>query len=455
MYRFAEQDLMRWFTKSRRKPLIIRGARQVGKSTIVRNFALINKITIHEVNLERHPRLDKLFKTSSTDNILQELSFIAGKGSIKSGKSLLFLDELQATPAAIPFLRYLYEEHSELDVVCAGSLLEFTLSDHSYSMPVGRVEYLFLGPMSFSECLIAHDDNDLHELIANYSDGYFPLAAHERLLYRFRDYLITGGMPEAVLASSEGEDYQNILDVQTSIIETYTDDFGKYGRGPQLSRLQTVFRHVPANLGKKVKYSQIDAESQARDLKPVIELLTKAGVLTSAFHCDANGLPLRAEIKAKVQKLYFLDVGLVNNLCGVHHIAMEELSSTSFINKGALAEQFVAQQLLCSGPNNRTPELNYWIREGKANNAEIDFIQAHNGVIYPIEVKAGQAGTMKSLHRFMYEKQCPCAVRFDLNPPSEQDVDVSFKLGNGSAQVAYKLKSRPVYMADFFANIVS
>jgi uncharacterized protein len=455
MYRSAEEDLKKWFTKSRRKPLIIRGARQVGKSTLVKIFAASNAITLHEINLERHPQLNQLFKTSSTENILKELSFIIGKGDIKNGKTLLFLDELQATPAAIPFLRYLYEEHPELAVVCAGSLLEFTLAEHSYSMPVGRIEYLFMGPMTFSEFLIAHNENDLHELIANYSKGYFPLSAHERLLYRFRDYLIVGGMPEVVLASREAEDYQSISAIQASIIETYTDDFGKYARGSQLNRLQTVFRYVPANIGQKVKYSHIDPQSQARDLKPVIDLLSKAGILTSAFHCDANGLPLRAEINSKVHKLYFLDVGLVNSLCGIQHISMEELSSISFINKGALAEQFVAQHLLWSGVKNRTPELNYWIREGKANNAEIDFIQAHNGKVYPIEAKAGQAGSMKSLHRFMYEKQCPFAIRFDLNPPNEQDVNVAFKLGTGSVKTQYKLKSWPVYMAEFFPNIIS
>jgi predicted AAA+ superfamily ATPase len=259
-------------------------------------------------------------------------------------------------------------------------------------------------------------------------------------------------MPEAVLASTENESHQSMIDSQASIVETYTDDFGKYGRGSQLARLQTVFRYVPANIGQKLKYSQIDPQCQSRDLKPIIELLSKAGIITSAFHCDANGLPLRAEMNTKVQKLYFLDVGLVNAICGVHHISMEELSSVSFINKGALAEQFVAQHLLWSGAKNRTPELNYWIREGKANNAEIDFIQSYNGQIYPIEVKAGQAGSMKSLHRFMHEKKCPCAVRFDLNPPNEQNVDVSFKLGNGSQHTQYKLKSRPVYMAEFLKN---
>ena len=454
MYRLAQKDLKKWFTKTRRKPLIIRGARQVGKSTLVRQFADANKLTLHEINLERHQQLNDLFKNSTVANILKELSFAIGKGAIKSTKSILFLDEVQATPAVIPLLRYFYEEYPELAIICAGSLLEFTLADHNFSMPVGRVEYLFLGPMTYSEFLLAHNENDLYELIYDYKQGNFPNAAHERLLYRFRDYLVVGGMPEAVLVSSEKEDFESISDVHSSILETYIDDFGKYGRGSQLTRLQTVFQYIPAHIGEKVKYSKIDSQSQARDLKPVISLLSKAGIINSAYHCAANGIPLRSEINEKVHKLYFLDVGLVNSMCGLQHISMEDLVNTSFIKNGAITEQFAAQHLLYRGKNNKTPELNYWIKEGKANNAEVDFILSHNSNIYPIEVKAGQAGSMKSLHRFMFEKKSPCAIRFDLNPPTEQEVDVSFKLGKASEHIKYTLKSRPVYMAEFFENIV-
>ena len=249
MYRLAQKDLKKWFTKTRSKPLIIREARQVGKSTLVRQFADANKLTLHEINLERHQQLNDLFKNSTVANILKELSFAIGKGAIKSTKSILFLDEVQATPAVIPLLRYFYEEYPELAIICAGSLLEFTLADHNFSMPVGRVEYLFLGPMTYSEFLLAHNEHDLYELIHDYKQGDFPKTAHERLLYRFRDYLVVGGMPEAVLVSSEKEDFESISDVHSSILETYIDDFGKYGRGSQLTRLQTVFQYVPAHIG--------------------------------------------------------------------------------------------------------------------------------------------------------------------------------------------------------------
>ena len=404
MYRSKETHLQKWYSKNRRKPLIIRGARQVGKSTLVRNFAKSQAIDLFEINLERHKNLEFIFKESNTKEVLKELSFAIGKGSIKTENSLLFLDEIQATPSAIPLLRYLYEDYPNLAILCAGSLLEFTLADHSYSMPVGRVEYMYLQPMSFSEFLLAHNISDLYELITNLTTYSIPLSAHKRLLECFRDYLLIGGMPEAVLASSEGEDSESIFDIQASIIETYIDDFAKYGKGNQLNRLQYLFKYIPANLGQKVKYSHIDPHSQARDIKPIIDLLDKAGIISKAYHCNSNGLPLRSEINTKVQKLYFLDVGLVNKICGIQHISLEDLKSIDFINKGQLAEQFIAQQFLATEKAKQTPELNYWIREGKANNAEIDFIKVINGDIYPVEVKAGKSGTMKSLHLFMYEK---------------------------------------------------
>ena len=454
MYRHSIEDLKKWFNKKRRKPLIIRGARQVGKSTLIRHFAKEEKITLYEINLERHRKLNSLFRDGSTEEVLKELEYICGKGSLLKGRSLLFLDEIQATPDAIAFLRYLYEEYPDLAVVSAGSLLEFTLSKHSYSMPVGRIEYLFLGPMLFSEFLLAHKENDLYELLNKYRSGVIPLSAHERLLQQFRSYLLVGGMPEAVFASCEGEGSESISDAHSGIIETYLDDFNKYGKSSQFERLQTVFRYVPSNVGQKVKYSHIDPQNQARDLKAAIELLRKAGVIMGAYHCDGNGLPLRSEINLKVQKLYFLDVGLLNNLCGVQHISMESLSSHEFINRGALAEQFVAQHIHLNGGRNRTPELNYWLREGKSNNAEIDFLLPHNGQIFPIEVKSGKSGSLKSLHRFMHDKKSPYAIRFDLNRPSQQTVDVGFKVGSGSTRVTYQINSYPVYLAEYLNNLI-
>jgi len=448
MKRYAEDDMARWFRKPRRKPLVIRGARQVGKSTLVRNFAAQKGLTLHEINLERYRGLDALFRDGSTAEVIRELAYACGSTAIGSKKSLLFLDEIQATPNAIPFLRYLYEDLPELAVVAAGSLLEFTLGKHDYSMPVGRIEYLFLGPMTFSEFLLARGEEDLSTLLSEFMGSNLPSTAHERLLLHFRDYLLIGGMPEAILGDCEGDGFADVADVHNSIIETYIDDFGKYARDSQLARLQTVFRYVPRHAGKKVIYAGIDPHCQARDLKPVIDLLLKANVILAAQHCDANGVPLRAEVDWRVRKLYFLDVGLLNSMGGRSHISIEQLRAGRFVNEGVLAEQFVAQHLRLASSRNRTPELNYWLREGRSNNAEIDFLIDHEGRVVPVEVKAGKAGSLKSLHRFMHDKQISEAIRFDLNLPSEQRVDVRFRLGKGAGHVQYKLYSLPVYTAE-------
>jgi uncharacterized protein len=455
MRRYAENDMTRWFRKPRRKPLVIRGARQVGKSTLVRNFAKQQGLTLHEINLERHRNLNALFREGTIREVIRELAYACGSSSIRSEKSLLFLDEIQATPDAIPFLRYLYEDLPELAVVAAGSLLEFTLGKHDYSMPVGRIEYLFLGPMTFSEFLLARAGEDLAALLFEFVGSDLPSTAHERLLRHFRDYIFVGGMPEAILADCEGDGFAEVTDVHSSIIETYIDDFGKYARDSQLVRLQTVFRHVPRNAGRKVIYAAIDPHSQARDLKPAVDLLLKANVILAAYHCDANGMPLRAEVDWRVRKLYFLDIGLLNSVCGTPHISIAQIRTGRFINEGVLAEQFTAQHLLFASRRNITPELNYWLREGKSNNAEIDFLIADEGRVAPVEVKAGKAGSLKSLHRFMHDKQLQEAVRLDLNLPSEQEVNVGFRLGKGAGHVQYKLLSVPVYTAEHLPRLLA
>jgi uncharacterized protein len=455
MRRYAENDMARWFQKPRRKPLVIRGARQVGKSTLVRNFAIQKGLTLHEVNLERHRKLNNVFAEGDTSEVIRELAYACNSGPITGEQSLLFLDEIQATPNAIAFLRYLYEDIPELAVVAAGSLLEFSLEKHDYSMPVGRIEYLFLGPMTFSEFLLARGEEDLEALLSTFVGANLPATAHERLLRHFRDYLFIGGMPEAVLADCQGEDSSDVTDVHNSIIETYIDDFGKYARDSQLARLQTVFTYVPRGAGQKVVYSRIDPHSQARDMKPIVDLLLKARIILAAHHCDANGAPLRAEVDWRIRKLYFLDVGLLNSMCGAQHISIELLRAGTFINEGVLAEQFTAQHLLFASKRNVTPELNYWLREGKSNNAEIDFLLVTGRTVVPVEVKAGKAGSLKSLHRFMHDKHLPEAVRLDLNLPSQQNVDVKFRLGKGAERVQYKLRSVPIYVAEHLPRLLA
>ncbi|KPA12121.1 ATPase AAA, partial [Candidatus Magnetomorum sp. HK-1] len=222
--RFSEKKLYKWYNKKNRKPLVLRGARQVGKSTLVRQFALNNKIVLHEINLEQHMDMDAIFQSLNIERIIQEIEALLG-ANIQQRGMLLFLDEIQATPHAIQALRYFYEEKPQIAVISAGSLLEFSLSETSFSMPVGRIEYLHLGPLTFKEFLNALDPT-LNENISAYNlSTDFPIQSHKKLLARQREYLFTGGMPEAVMMYKNSLSFAEIFDIHRSIVETYQDDF--------------------------------------------------------------------------------------------------------------------------------------------------------------------------------------------------------------------------------------
>ena len=447
MKRDAEKHLEHWFAKQGRKPLIVRGARQVGKSTLVRNFAKNNNLEIVEINLEKYKKLNKLFETKNIVEICRELEFLTDRNLNTSQGKLLFLDEIQAVPEAISCLRYFYEELPDLAVICAGSLLEFTLAKHHFSMPVGRVEYLYLGPMNFIEFLNAGNNHNLVDFINNFSwSNTFSQIAHDRLCRLLRDFIIVGGMPEAVATFFNNKNIDDVIDVHLSIIETYQDDFAKYARHSQLSMIQNVFQYVPQALGHKIKYSNIDQHSQAREVKTAIDLLVKAGVVTKVIHSNASGLPLGAGRNPKIYKLYFLDIGLVSTMCGTKHLSLEVLHNMRFINEGNLAEQFIAQHLLYAGRHNSTPELYYWLREEKSSNAEVDFIMSKNDEIIPIEVKAGKSGTLKSLQQFAKLKNAHTAFRFDLNRPAKQDIECLGVNINREDKVRFELISLPLYM---------
>ncbi len=450
MKRFAEDTLNTWYQRKKRKPLVIRGARQVGKSTLVRSFAQKQNLTLHEINFERYPQLADLFKRMDTAEILRELEYISGKGKINSGNDLLFLDEIQAAPLAIKALRYFYEDLPELPVIAAGSLLEFTLAEHAYSMPVGRIEYLFIGPMTFEEFLTAREEQQLLRLIRSYEFGTpFPVIAHQKLLTLQREYLLTGGMPEAILRYVETRDFEEVFNVHSSIVQTYRDDFAKYARGSELKRLHRVFDYVPSAAGEKAKYRNIDENEQSRELRKAIDLLEKAGVISCVYHSKLSGLPIKAGINSKVFKMYFLDVGLMNFSCGLRGISLQQLQKREFINEGKMAEQFIHQHLLRIGRQTEKPELFYWLREGRSGNAEVDFVKQIAGQIVPVEVKAGKSGMMRSLIRFMSEKRLDLAVRFDLNPPSRMDVLHKVD-GRSGSEVDFNLISLPLFMVEQF-----
>lgn len=448
--RNAEAHLGHWYSKSHRKPLVLRGARQVGKSTLVRQFAALHGLALDEINLEKQPALDRVFKTLDIQKILMELEGLLGR---KPGQpnSLLFLDEVQATPHALAALRYFYEELPELPVIAAGSLLEFALAKHAFSMPVGRVEYYHVGPISFREFTACTDPALVPWMEAAVRFEAVPETAHRQLLARLREFFFVGGMPEAVQSFIESGSHTEVREVHRSIAETYQDDFSKYAQQGDLARLQRVYQQIPRNIGRKIKYTNLSREERAREIKACVELLCRAEVCRRVTGSYCSGVPLAAEVDDSVFKLIFMDVGLVNHLCGGRWSDLADADAGRLVNEGPLAEQFVGQHLAYLSPDR--PSLHYWLREGRANNAEVDYVVSQGPEILPIEVKSGAGGSLKSLQQFVVEKGSCLAVRFDTNPASKLDVFAKASTGGQPKEVSFTLVSLPLYAVEYLSRL--
>ena len=446
--RIHERHILDWLRKKRRKPLILRGARQVGKSTLVRHFALNNGLTLNEVNLEKHLLLDETFKSLDMKRIIRDIEGLLGR-NILAANSLLFLDEIQATPHALAALRYFYEELPGLPVIAAGSLLEFTLARHAFPMPVGRVEYHYMGPVSFREfaSTLAPDLPAWIDAAGRFER--IPDTAHRRLLGLLREFLFVGGMPEAVQMYAESRSLSEVQEAQRSIIDTYRDDFAKYAGPGEWIRLQRVFDRIPRGIGQKVKYASFSQEQRSREIKHCIELLSQALVCRKVIASRASGPPLGAGANDNGYKLIFMDVGIVNLMCGGRWNEIVEVSERVLVNEGPLAEQFIGQHL--AGLERHKPELFYWLREGRANNAEVDYLIPRGSEILPVEVKAGASGSLKSLQQFVLEKRYPRALRFDLNKPSTAVVRAKARTGESVKEVEFELLSLPLYAVEGLA----
>lgn len=449
MHRNAETHLRKWIASPTRKPLVLRGARQVGKSTLVRQFAKAQGLSLCEVNLERHLALRRSFATLDLRQILQELDVVVGR-KVDSPNSLLFLDEIQAVPEALSALRYFYEEKPELPVVAAGSLLEFALTQKRMSMPVGRVAYLYLGPMSFAEFLMATAPDFLPYCRMAAMEGTVPETAHAELLRLLRQFMLVGGMPEAVSAyASDG--MSAVSDVQRMLLETYEDDFSRYARNADLALMQEIFRNLPPMSGKKVKYVNFSRDVGSREVKSILELFRKAQLCASVRASKCSGVPLFADTEEGAWKELFLDVGLMNRACGVDWTMLERLDDIRFVNEGAMAEQFVGQHLLFLHDGAERPEVAYWLREGAKGNAEVDFVVSVGVDIFPVEVKAGKGGSLRSLWELIRAKGFPKAIRYDCNPPSRQRISID----RNDAKMEFELISMPLYAVPFAREMLA
>lgn len=409
MKRDIEKYFIQWAKDKNKKPLIIRGARQVGKSYLVEHCLKDYFRNIVVCNFEFTPELKNCFDTLDPITIINKIQILLNVEITKD--SLLFLDEIQECPQAIMALRYFKEKLSEQAVICAGSLLEFTINKENFSMPVGRVSFIYVQPLSFGEFLTAVGQEKLRKHLNSVSietpiDDIF----HNKLIELLKIYSVIGGMPAAVQEYISTKNISNVLKIQNDLLTTYKEDFGKYSKVSKSQYLEKVMNFVPRFVGQRVKYTTIDSEIRSLYLKEAIYLLNLAGIIKQIFKTTASGLPLESEKNENIFKLNFLDVGLMQAVTGISSdIVSKDLMQ---INNGAIAEQFVGQELLAYSNPNIENKLYFWCREEKNSMAEIDFVINNNSDIIPVEVKAGTTGTLKSLNLFMKEKKPKIAVRF-------------------------------------------
>jgi len=434
--------LQEWLKAEDRQPLVIRGARQVGKTWLVRHFAQEQNKRLIELNFEKEPQLATFFKSNNPKEILLNLGSFFGE-VIHPHQCLLFLDEIQAVPELLAKLRWFAEDLPELPVIAAGSLLEFVLERHTFSMPVGRIGYMHMEPLSFEEFLVASSQKGLLDYLEAFQwNTEIPEALHERLMSLFKEYIIIGGMPAAVATWVIDRSLPKVNQVHRNLITTYRDDFAKYSGRIDKERLDEVLIAIPKFLGEKFIYSKVNPDVRYAMIKQAFDLLCKARICNRVTSSHANGIPLGAGLDKKFFKAIFLDVGLCSAALDLKLEQIAAIDEITLINSGGIAEQVVGQLLRTVFLLYAEPELYYWLREGK-NSAEIDYIIQHGSALIPIEVKAGSTGSLKSLHLFMGSKKFQTALRINSDYPSQTDVQVKDQTGNS---VQYNLLSIPFYL---------
>jgi len=411
--RNIDKELIDWKLSMNRKPLMIRGARQVGKSSTVRNLSKEFKYFI-EINFDEQPQFSDLFAKNNSVIELCEQLLVLTNTPIVPGETLLFLDEIQSCIPAIGMLRYFYEKMPELHVICAGSLLEFALAELP-SFGVGRVRSMFMYPLSFSEFLGALGETHLLSML-NKATVLKPLneLVHQRLIRFYKKFLIIGGMPEAVSTFISNGNILEVQKVLTDLLVAIEADFTKYKSRISSIRLLEVFRALAQQVGKKFTYSYPGASMNNVQIKECIELLRMAGLIHTVTHSSANGIPLGAEANMKKRKYLIFDTGIFQRLMGLDISVLLTSDEFETINKGHLAELHVGLELIKSASSYEKTELYYWQREALNSQAEVDYVCQWSTRIFPVEVKSGTKGSMQSLYLFLNEKKLEKGYRLSL-----------------------------------------
>ena len=411
--RVIDIELLQWKNSEARKPLLIRGARQVGKSSSVRNLAK-NFTHFIEINFDKMSEYRTIFENSLSPNLICEQLELITNTPIKDGETLLFFDEIQTSIKAISSLRYFYEERPHLHLIAAGSLLEFAMAEIP-SFGVGRVRSMFMYPFSFEEFLMANNELGLLKTVqkANAQTPIFEMA-HAKLKSYLKKFLIIGGMPEAVLSYVNNGNLLEVQRVLDDLIIAMEADFPKYKNNIPSSRIREVFSTVVQQVGNKFVYNYPDSSLNNLQIKEVLELLKMAGLIYFTTHSASNGIPLGAELNTKKRKIIPFDTGIFQRIIGLDLGSLLLEDDFSLINKGNIAEVFVGLELLKNTSCYEVGNLFYWQREAKSSQAEVDFVIQKGHEIIPIEVKSGTKGAMQSMYKFLEEKQSAYGIRTSL-----------------------------------------
>ncbi len=443
--RNLETWLLEWKQRVHRKPLVIRGARQVGKTSVAKQFGRAQFEGYIELNLEKNEHF-QLFEIDSLTQLLQHIELVTNQRVIP-GKTLLFIDEIQRSAKAIQSLRYFYEELPELHVIAAGSLLEVKIEKEGFSFPVGRVEFAYLFPATFSEFLLAMGKSAL----CHFLDTYHPSSAitdtlHQQLTELYTTYMAIGGMPEVVWQYSQTQSILDLSPIYDSLYTSYLEDCHKYNSQAKAKYVHHVLDHLAGYAGGLVTYEKFgESRYKAREISEAFSILETAMLLKRIWATSSVLQPLDLGSR-KPPKVVFLHIGLVNYRLGIQR-HYRESAPIDVIYKGQMAEQMVGQTLLALfGIKSAT--IGYWYREKRGSNAEVDFIFSYQGRILPLEVKSGSTGTLKSLHQFMEVSPSSLAIRLYAGKPQIQSVMLP------SGNKSYTLISLPFYLTHQLLRIL-
>jgi hypothetical protein len=412
--------LIKWKNKQGRKPLVIRGARQVGKTFAVRQFGHDAFDTCIYINLE-HKDHAAIFNRMMSVKDRLELIQLKFSAKIRPGATLLFIDEVQNSSIAMNQLRYFFEEMPDLHVIAAGSLLEVKMKSEGFAFPVGRVEYCYLHPVTFDEFLAALGEAEALKYIRSVQpDSIIPEEIHAIMMKKFSEYILVGGMPEAVARYARNRSFIDVDPVYESILTGLRDDVSKYASVAKTKYIQYIIEHASNYVGLQIKYEKFGESSfRSREMSDAFDVLEKAMIISRVHASSSKQMPLMSNLK-KAPKLLHLDIGLVNYQAGLR-ADIATISDVNAVFHGQVAEQIVGQTCLAMNPRRNT-HLHYWYREQRGATSEVDYLMVINDRLVPMEVKSGKTGTLRSLHNFMEESGSNFAIRIYSGPMSTEQI---------------------------------